>query len=250
MLETLPTNAGRRGSRGGVLLDHLAMLAVVVALALGLQHALALTGQFAFNVIALFSAGGALTLVLAIRHDTASDFGAANRVTLLRGGLVAVLFGLIGEVGTAWAVVAIAGTVLALDGVDGWLARRLRIVTAFGARFDMETDALLLVALTGLAWQYGKAGPWILLAGVMRYGFVAAAKFMPQLARPLPPSQRRKAAFVVQAITLIICLAPVVVPPLSNAIALAGLVLLTASFAIDVVYLTREGGKPETPAQA
>ena len=31
---------------------------------------------------------------------------------------------------------------LSLDGVDGWLARREGLVSAFGARFDMEVDAL------------------------------------------------------------------------------------------------------------
>ena len=38
---------------------------------------------------------------------------------------------------------------LALDGLDGWAARRQGLVSAFGARFDMEVDALLILALAG-----------------------------------------------------------------------------------------------------
>jgi multidrug efflux pump subunit AcrA (membrane-fusion protein) len=38
-----------------------------------------------------------------------------------------------------------------LDGVDGWLARRHEIASRFGARFDMEVDALLILALSVLA---------------------------------------------------------------------------------------------------
>ena len=41
----------------------------------------------------------------------------------------------------------------ALDGVDGWLARRSGIASAFGARFDMEIDALLILVLAVLAWR-------------------------------------------------------------------------------------------------
>ena len=250
MLKTLPTNAARRARHSGVLLDHLAMLVCIAALAIWLQRALPLSALFTWKVTGLFIAGSSVTVALAIRHLSTNSLGAANRITLLRGGLVAMLFGFIGEAHVAWVVVAIAGAALSLDGVDGWLARRLGTASEFGARFDMETDALALVALTVLAWQYGKAGPWIVLAGLMRYGFVAAARVAPRLGRPLPPSWRRKAAFVVQAMALIVCLAPIVPSPLSDAIAFAGLVLLSASFAIDIVALAQKGDILATQSRA
>lgn len=226
------------------------MLVVVAVAAIGLQRVLPLSALFTWKVTGLLIAGGSLTVTLAIRHLSTNTLGAANRITLLRGGLVAMLFGLVGEANAAWVVVAIAATALSLDGVDGWLARRLGTASAFGARFDMETDALALVALTVLAWQYGKAGLWIVLAGLMRYGFVAAARLAPRLGRPLPPSWRRKAAFVVQAMALIVCLAPIVPSPLSDAIALTGLLLLSASFAIDIVALAQNGDALATQARA
>ena len=39
------------------------------------------------------------------------------------------------------------------------------MASAFGARFDMETDALLLLVLAALAWQFDKAGAWVLASG-------------------------------------------------------------------------------------
>ena len=45
------------------------------------------------------------------------------------------------------AILALAGLVLLLDGVDGWLARRGGWCSRFGARFDMETDALLVLLI-------------------------------------------------------------------------------------------------------
>jgi phosphatidylglycerophosphate synthase len=174
------------------------------------------------------------------RHWRATRFGAANVVTLGRAALTMLLFAAL-EAGpaAAWIAVALALVVLLLDGVDGRLARRRGEASAFGARFDMETDALAILALAVLAWQYGKAGPWIVLAGAMRYAFVLASFALPWLARPLPPSRRRQTVCVVQIATLIACLTPPIAPPWSAAIGLAGLAALTASFAIDVAWLAR-----------
>jgi hypothetical protein len=36
------------------------------------------------------------------------------------------------------------------------VARRSRMASAFGARFDMEVDALLMMAISILVWQYAR----------------------------------------------------------------------------------------------
>jgi phosphatidylglycerophosphate synthase len=113
------------------------------------------------------------------------------------------------------------------------------MASAFGARFDMETDAALLLVLAVLAWQLGKAGPWVLAVGLMRYAFVAAGAAAPWLRDPLPPSFRRKAVCAVQMVALVAALAPIVAPRASALLAAAALAALCYSFAADVRWLRR-----------
>ena len=181
---------------------------------------------------------GGVALWFARRHRV--PFGAANAVTLVRLMLVAPLIALLTEppsVALAWLAIAIAGLVLVLDGVDGWVARRLRTANDFGARFDMETDALLILALSALCFHYDKAGAWILAAGLIRYVFVGAGLLWPWMGAPLPPSRRRQTVCVVQIVTLLVCLAPPVGRPWSAIVGGVGLVVLAWSFAVDVRWL-------------
>lgn len=216
----------------------------VGAIAFFCQHTLQLSELFLWKVTAAFIAGGVIVTTLAMRYLSAQTLGLANQVTLLRGSLIALLIGLIADYPAPWLVVITASIVLMLDGVDGWIARRLHIANNFGARFDMETDALLLLVLSSLVWQYEKAGPWIFLAGLIRYIFIVSSCLLPFLSRPLPPRRRRQTAFVIQAIALIVSMSPVFVQPLSSVIALAGLIVLTVSFSIDVCYLARNAREP------
>ena len=103
----------------------------------------------------------------------------------------------------------------------------------------METDALLILGVSILSWQHGKAGPWILAAGAMRYIFVAFGYALPWLKRGLPYSYRRKVVCVVQSLSLISSLVPWLTAPVSALIAFVGLSSLLASFAVDVAWLLR-----------
>ncbi len=186
-------------------------------------------------------------------------FGAANRVTLGRLAGMALVAALLGEAvpaappsaqpGGGWALIAWATVVALLDALDGTLARRQGLASPFGARFDMETDAAFLLALSALVWQAGQAGPWVLASGLMRYAFVAAAACWPWRGGPLPPSVRRQAVCVAQITALIVCLGPSVPAPLASALAAGALLLLGASFGTDIVYLARQrAAAPETRA--
>ena len=182
-----------------------------------------------------------VTAVVARRRlPPGSRFGAANGVTLARLVLQAPLVGLLGEVPStalAWLAIAISGLVLALDYVDGWLARRHGTAADFGARFDMETDALLILMLSVLCLRYDKAGAWILIAGLMRYAFVGAGRVWPWMSAELPASRRRQGVCVAQIVALIACLAPPVAPPASAVVGALGVGVLAWSFAIDVRWL-------------
>ena len=217
-------------------------LLVLFSLAWGLQQLLGMSVVFFLASLAAYLVGATVLLASLPRRPALTCFGAANQVTLVRAILVALLFGLASEAATpagAWLAAGVALLASALDGVDGWLARRLGLSSAFGARFDMETDALLIVVLALLVWRFDKAGYWVLLAGLLRYLFIAAGGLLEWLRRPLTPSRRRQTVCVVQILTLVFCLLPPVVPPWSQAAAALGLLLLVWSFTLDVIWLAR-----------
>jgi phosphatidylglycerophosphate synthase len=168
------------------------------------------------------------------------NFGPANQITLVRALLVAGLAMLVFQPATptvAWRAVSIALVVVLLDGVDGWVARRTRTSSAFGERFDMETDAALVLVLATLAWQYGKAGPWVILSGLLRYIFVAAGWVWRWMRAPLASTLRGKILCIVQIAALIVAIAPPMTPPASSAVAAVALVALCYSFLIDTLRL-------------
>jgi phosphatidylglycerophosphate synthase len=169
--------------------------------------------------------------------------GAANRVTLGRGILVTPIAalvlhpGMLVLQGTYWWIVLLAGGAMALDFVDGKVARSTGTSSAFGARFDMEVDAFLLMVLSVLVWQSGKAGAWVLGIGALRYLFVGTALVWPALNGELPHSMRRKTVCVVQGASLIFALLPFVPAEAAMVVAASALASLVWSFAVDVRWL-------------
>src|SRR5436190_15070234 len=163
----------------------------------------AVTTLAAVTIVAAWTVGA---------HHPFARLGAANWMTLVRAALVALVAGFVSEPAVApiaATAVSLAAIVELLDGADGWLARRSGLASAFGARFDVEVDALLIMALAILAWQHGKAGSWVLLSGLVRYAFVAAGWLLPWVSRPLPPSRRRQTVCVVQIAGLCAAVAPI-----------------------------------------
>lgn len=226
-------------------LNALAGLAFLTGLGLVLYGSLGLNGAFLPRALAVYTLALLVAAWFLPLHRPHPRLGPANRVTLLRVGLVSLLAALVGEgeaQSIAWVALALALAAEVLDGVDGYLARRWGWASPFGARFDMETDALLVAVLALLAYSLGKAGPWVLAAGLLRYLFVAAGYFWPWLSRPLPPSRRRQTACVVQVLTLTLVLAPALPPIWSEPLAAVGLGILCYSFAIDTLWLARHGG--------
>ena len=179
----------------------------------------------------------AAVLWLVTGHHVHGRFGPANHVTVARVVLTAIVAGAVVEtpsVELAWWVIALTGMACLLDGVDGWLARRTRLHSPFGARFDMEIDALLTLALSVLVWRFGKAGVWVLASGLTRYAFVAAGWFWPWLAGPLSPTRRGKTVAVLQFVGLGIALLPVLDRAVTGPIAAATLAALVWSFGLDI----------------
>jgi phosphatidylglycerophosphate synthase len=167
-------------------------------------------------------------------------------VTLGRAALATPVFALaaqpsaLGPAG-AWWVIALSTVAMILDGLDGLVARRTGTRTAFGARFDMELDAALIMVLSLLVWRSGRVGWWVLLIGLMRYLFVAASWIWPALGAELPPSLRRKVVCVVQGVVLLVALGPIIPGWMAVAVTAGGLAALSYSFAVDVRWALRKG---------
>jgi phosphatidylglycerophosphate synthase len=220
----------------------LAGLVAIVALADLARTALPLGDRYPLKAAGLFALISGLSIGFLQQHHPFSRFGAANQITTLRAILVALVAGLVGEPTLpAVAAAAVAASVAAtlLDGVDGWLARRSRIASSFGARFDMEIDALLILALSVLAWRHEKAGVWVVASGLLRYLFVAGGTVAPWLHAPLPASRRRQTICVIQIAALTLVMLPAIGPPISSAVAAAALAALSYSFLVDTVWLWR-----------
>ncbi|CTQ51242.1 CDP-alcohol phosphatidyltransferase family protein [Jannaschia donghaensis] len=219
-----------------------AVAAMLVPGVIGL--ALAMSAPGAAISLAVFVVGAAIAVAGMAAGYPHVRPGGCNIVTLIRLALTAGLAAALWPPGpvpaqTAWSLLALAALALTLDGVDGWLARRAGLTSAFGARFDMEVDALLAAVLAGILLVQGRAGPEILILGGLRYAFVAATLIWPWLGATLPDSLRRKAVCVVQIGVLTALLAPVVSDGLGRGLALVATLALVWSFAVDVCWLAR-----------
>ena len=192
----------------------------------------------------LFFAGAAIVVLGRVgAHHPFARFGAANSVTLVRVAFAAGVAALVGETPDeriAWLAVAAVVIVAVLDGLDGWFARRDAQASSFGARFDMETDAALILVLSVLVWHHGKAGAWVLGCGLMRYLFVAAGWALPWMAAPLRSTMRGKSVAIGQFVGLSVALSPIVKTPLSDVVAALTLGVLLWSFAVDIAWLKRQ----------
>ena len=166
--------------------------------------------------------------------------GLCNVVTLARLVIVGALTAaLVAGGGDPVAVLALATVALALDGVDGWLARSGGRVSDFGARFDMEVDSAFALVLALHALASGTAGPLVLILGAMRYAFVAAAQVLPWLGGPLPERFSRKAVCVLQIAALILIQWPGLPETAAAALVLGAVGALVWSFGLDIRHLWR-----------
>lgn len=205
-------------------------------LAIAAFHAMAvpLVPLLTFGVFLILVAQG---LANRYPHDV---LGLCNVVTLTRAAIVAFLAGAVFDPGVSvWLVFTLATVAFALDGVDGWLARRSGLTSDFGARFDMETDSALAAVLALWLLTSGTTGPEIIILGFTRYAFVLASLVLPALRADLPPAFRRKAICGIQIAALIILLCPLSPAGLLPLVSIGASILLIWSFAVDIIWLLR-----------
>ena len=188
----------------------------------------------------------------AVHRVQVGPFGPADLVTLVRaliGVAVAVLVvrSFSHDVPVAL-VVAPAAVALALDAVDGWVARRTGTVTPFGARFDLETDAAFLLVLS--VYVVPSVGLWVLGIGLARYVFVAAKLPLPWLRGQAPPRPWCKVVAALQGIALVVVASGLLPHAAETVVLLVALALLTESFAHEAWDLWRLRTPYQPPAWA
>jgi phosphatidylglycerophosphate synthase len=174
------------------------------------------------------------------RALAASDhrLGPADRVTLVRTVLACGVAALVAQPGNdrGW-LVGLATLALVLDGLDGRVARRTATASGFGARFDLEVDAFLILVLS--VHVAGLVGPWVLLIGAARYLLLAAASVLPWLRATLPPRPWCKVVAVVQGAVLVTASAGLMTTGAVRVAVGIALVLLAESFGREVRDLWR-----------
>lgn len=197
----------------------------------GFSHAL---------VLAISAYGLALGVALVGLRRTYphAAIGSCNAVTVVRLMLTCVLLAaLLAPASAPWAAFVVAVTAFALDGADGWLARKEGYASGFGARFDVEVDAALALILACYAYFHVGVGFYVILLGLPRYLFVIAQFALPWLNAPLPERFSRKVVCVVQIAVLIAILLPVVGSTLAGIAAGGAALALLWSFAVDIRWL-------------
>lgn len=190
------------------------------------------------------------------------SLGAANRLTLMRGGLIAVLAAFLfqpavaGEAVAGWAPATLYIAAAALDGVDGFLARVTGSETRLGECLDTEVDALgLLIAATLLVWV-GKAPAAYLCVGLGYYALQAAKSARRNAGRSVAPVQPRAEARLVAGCEMGFAgaaLLPLFEPAATQPVALIMTAALLAGFGRDwlvVCGLAAPDGRPLNRALA
>ena len=189
-----------------------------------------------------YTAGLHHLLARAARRAGTTILGPADLVTLGRAALVAgvtalVAGGLAGAAVPAATLIVIASVALALDAVDGRVARRTGTASALGARFDMEVDAFLVLGLS--VYVATLVGPWALVIGAMRYAFVVASWALPWMRASLPTRSGAKVVAATQGIVLLVASSQLLPTPGTAALVGAALGALSWSFGCSVAWLWR-----------
>jgi phosphatidylglycerophosphate synthase len=187
----------------------------------------------------LYLVMAALLLTRGLRRREITVFGPANVATTVRSTLVGIITALVATSLTAAIsvplLIALTVPALALDAVDGWLARRTGTVSELGARYDMEVDAFLILVLSAYVAQ--DLGWWVLTLGLMRYAYVAAGWVLPWLRASAPPRYWNKVAAAFAGIALAFAATGLAPGWIDTVVVAISLCLLVESFGREVLWL-------------
>jgi phosphatidylglycerophosphate synthase len=219
---------------------------LATAALLGVVSATAGLGAVGWITGLVTGSAAAALVVTARRRSDQPAIHPADWVTLTRMLLIAGVTALVADSFSRPvsipALVTLSAVALALDAVDGPVARRTGTATPLGARIDGEADAFLILVLSVAVSQ--DYGGWVLAIGAARYVFLLAGWLIPWLAAPLPPRYWGKVVAAVTGIVLTVA-ASGLLDRVTGMIAVAvALLLLAESFGRNAGWLYRAGAGP------
>ncbi len=175
-------------------------------------------------------------------HCARGGFGIANGITSLRLVLTLALM-LAASAAPGWLLATTVVSIIVLDGIDGHIARRRGEATPFGAHFDVEVDAMMVMALSCVLLLRDLAGAWVLLAGLWRYIYLATVHVI------VPPNPERSRTRLARAIYVLMttCFAVALIVPPAWAPRLAALGTLSVSFSFGVSFWDRYAASRHSP---
>jgi phosphatidylglycerophosphate synthase len=222
---------------------HLAPLSSVMSGILGLAALAGASGLSATGWSAglLYLATSNALLARGLQKRRTGRLGPANSATLMRSTVVGLITALVATSFTQHVsvplLIGLTAPALALDAVDGWIARRTHTTSELGARFDMEVDAFLILVLSAYVAQ--DLGWWVLTLGLMRYAYLATGWFLPWLRGAAPFRYWNKVVAAVTGVSLAFAASGLAPEWVDVTIVAVCLGMLIESFGRDVGWLVR-----------
>lgn len=186
-----------------------------------------------------------------------SYLGTANRITLLRGWLIGATAGFLAMLpfqplaGLLYVPAGLYTLAAALDGLDGYVARRQQQTTRLGAELDTALDAFGLLIAPLVAVFTDKLPVVYLLVSLAYYLFKWGIHWRQQRGRPvyaLPPSQLRRYLAGAQMVLVAVALWPPVPGSISQGVGIVLMVPLLVGFCRDWLHVSGWLGDRREPS--
>lgn len=169
----------------------------------------------------------------------------ADTITLARGFLVACSGGFINiprpQGWLGWTPGLLYLLAFIGDGLDGYVARKLKRPTAFGQVLDLEFDALGTLLGTILVFSYRQVPAWYLFVGLGHYLFFAGIwtrRVREMTVLLLPESTFRRLAAGANSVFLALAMTPALTSFISVLLSVPVFALITFSFIRDWLAVT------------
>ena len=201
-----------------------------VLLLIGLGFAILLKENLPLLLAGLLGFAGLFLFI-----QTSFKFSSPNLVSAGRFLLIAAGSWFFSEL-NAYVFVAVVCLATALDGLDGYLARRFKQETEFGRLFDLEVDAFLVLVLCYLLYSKDASLTYLFVAAIARpiFVFLMIAGFKQY---EEPHNKRGQTVFVIVLTALIVAF--ILPPAVYQWLLPAATLLLLISFAIDISRMFR-----------